>query len=142
MPEQPLDISHYPLAENMPERVTGQRGKPLEDLTIEAVIGGDIEMEDLRITPHALLQQAQIARAAGRAALARNFERAAEMTRIPQDTIMEIYELLRPGRARSISSLHDAAQRLRSEFDAPLLARLIEQAASTYEARGVFRTRY
>lgn len=142
MPERPLTTDHYPLAEKSPERVDGNRGKSLDALTLQAVLAGDIEMEDLCITPNALLQQAEIARAAGRAALARNFERAAEMTRIPQETVMEIYELLRPGRTRSTKNLHDTAQRLRSEFDAPLLARLLEEAASTYEKRGLFHTRY
>ncbi|QFT96925.1 Propanediol dehydratase small subunit [Roseovarius sp. THAF8] len=142
MPDQPLTTENYPLAETSPERVTGHRGKSLDELTLQAVLAGDVGMEDLRITPNALLQQAQIARSAGRAALARNFERAAEMTRVPQDTIMEIYELLRPGRTRSIDSLQDTAQRLRRDFDAPLLAQLVEEAASAYEKRGLFRNRY
>ncbi|MEY8828695.1 diol dehydratase small subunit [Sedimentitalea sp. XS_ASV28] len=142
MAGRPLTTDNYPLAEKSPNRVAGHRGKSLDDLTLEAVLAGDVEMEDLRITPNALLQQAEIARSAGRAALARNFERAAEMTRVPQEEIMEIYELLRPGRTRSIENLHDIAQRLRFDFEAPLLARLVEEAASTYEKRGLFSTRY
>jgi len=142
MPDQPLTTDNYPIAEKSPERVTGHRGKSLDALNLEAVLAGNVEMEDLRITPNALLQQAEIARSAGRAALARNFERASEMTRVPQETIMEIYELLRPGRTRSIESLHDIAQRLRSELEAPLLAQLVEEAAATYEKRGLFNTRY
>lgn len=142
MPDRPLSTDHYPLAEKSPERVIGYRGKSLNELTLEAVIAGDIEMEDLCITPNALLQQAEIASAAGRHALARNFERAAEMRLVPQKTIMEIYELLRPGRTHSIEYLHDVAHSLRFEFEAPLLAEMVEEAASAYERRGLFQTRY
>ena len=89
----------YPLAETQPEAVTGKRGKPLGDITLDAVLSGDVTMEDLRITPAALNAQAEIARDAGRPTLALNFERAAELVDVPQDVIMAAYELLRPGRA-------------------------------------------
>ena len=75
-------------------------------------MSGEIEMADLRITPEALLRQAQIARSVGRAALAENFERAAEMTALPQEKIMQIYELLRPGRAPDAEALQSAAAEL------------------------------
>ena len=42
--------------------------------------------------------QAGIARAAGRDRLALNLERAAELVAVPQDVILETYEMLRPGR--------------------------------------------
>ncbi len=142
MDEKPASTEDYPLAETSPERVTGQRGKPLDQLTIEAVLRGEIEMEDLRITPEALRQQARISQAAGRATLGSNLERAAEMTRLPQATIMEIYELLRPGRTSSKDELAAAGRRLRDEFDAPMLARLVEEAAEVYQRRGLFRIRY
>lgn len=137
-----LTSRDYPIAESNPENVTGNRGKPLSALTLDAVIGGDVDMEDLRITPHALVQQAQIARSVGRAALAGNLERAAEMTQLPQDDVMQIYELLRPGRAESKESLLAVAQRLRCDLDAPLLADFVEEAARFYEKRGLFRKRY
>lgn len=142
MDKSDFDTKDYPLAETRPEHISGHRGKTLEELTIDGVVKGEIDMEDLRITPEALMQQAQISRAAGRAALGRNFDRAAEMTRLPRETIMEIYELLRPGRTPSKETLRSAGERLRSEYDAPLLAQLVEEAADVYERRGLFRTRY
>lgn len=142
MTDEPTGTRHYPLAEKCPDRVTGYRCKSLDELTIEAVLGGELEMSDLRITPDALMKQAEISRDAGRAALGSNFERAAEMTRLPRETIMEIYELLRPGRISSKERLMSAGQWLRDEFEAPLLAKLIEEAAEVYEKRGLFRTRY
>ena len=142
MPDRPLTAKDYPTAETRPEQVAGSRGKPLSALTLDAVIDGDVEMEDLRITPQALLQQAQISRSVGRSALAGNLERAAEMTRLPQDEVMQIYELLRPGRAASKDSLVAAANRIRAEHDAQQLADFIEEAARFYEMRGLFRMRY
>jgi propanediol dehydratase small subunit len=99
-------------------------------------------MEDLRITPRALKQQAEIATSVGRSALASNLKRASEMTRLPQSEVMAIYELLRPGRAAAKDTLLDVAQRLRDEQDAPLLADFVEEAARFYEKRGLFRKRY
>lgn len=142
MPDTPLTSADYPTAETRPDEVKGSRGKPVSALTLEAVMDGDVAMEDLRITPQALLQQAQIAKSVGRAALAGNFERAAEMTQVPQEEVMEIYELLRPGRAESPQSLLDAASRIRQTYEANLLADFLEEAARFYEKRGLFRKRY
>ncbi len=112
MSDGKLTIADYPLAENKPGAVIGKRGKPLDVLTLDNVLNGAVTLEDLRITGHALRQQAQIARDAGRPTLAANFERAAELVEVPQDTIMRIYELLRPGRARSKADLIAAAAEL------------------------------
>ncbi len=142
MSDTPLTAKDYPTAETRPDKVTGARGKPLSALTMDAVIQGEVGMEDLRITPQALLQQAQISRSAGRSALAANLERAAEMTRLPQAEIMEIYELLRPGRTASKDKLVDAAHKVRTEYDAQQLADFIEEAARMYEMRGLFRKRF
>lgn len=132
----------YPLAERRPELVRGARGKSLGDISVAGLASGAVSMQDLRITPDALRQQASIARDAGRAELADNFERAAEMATIPQDVIMSFYELLRPGRAKDKEQLIAAAERLRSEYDAPLIAAFVEEAADVYERRGLFRFRY
>lgn len=137
-----LGTDDYPLAERRPEVVSGRRGKPLDALTIEAVLAGEVTMEDLRITPQALRQQADIARAAGRPTLAANFERAAELAGIPQDVVMRVYELLRPGRAGSRAELEEAAAMLRRDHSAPLIAAFVEEAAAVYERRGLFTARY
>jgi propanediol dehydratase small subunit len=137
-----LTTADYPLAQQRPDLVKGARGKTLDDITLANVVAGDIEMDDLRITPEALLAQAEIARAAGRPTLAANFERAAEMVKVPQEVIMEVYELLRPGRAKDRSALAAAANRLREDFGAETLAAFLEEAAEVYERRGLFRFRY
>ncbi len=137
-----LTIADYPLAETRPDEVKGKRGKALAEITLEAVISGNVTMEDLRITPKALRSQAEIAHAAGRPTLAQNFERGAELVEIPQDVIMSIYELLRPGRATSKQQLLDAARTMRETYKAERIASFIEEAASTYEKRGLFKRRF
>ncbi len=137
-----LTRTDYPLAETRPDQVKGKRGKTLAEITLDAVIIGSVTMEDLRITPKALEDQAEIARAAGRPTLALNFERAAELVEVPQDVIMAVYELLRPGRAASKQILLDAARAMRESHGAERIARFIEEAAATYEERGLFTFRY
>ena len=78
-------VTDYPLAENRPDLVKTARGKALQELTLDAVMAGDVTLEDLRITPQALLDQARVATLAGRPTLGRNFERAAELIAVPQD---------------------------------------------------------
>lgn len=137
-----VSTADYPLAEKRPELVTGARGKKLEELTLEAVIDGRVGMEDLRITPEALRLQAEVARSAGRPTLGGNFERAAELTGVPQDVIMSVYELLRPGRARSAEELRAAARMMRESYGAERIAAFIEEAAEVYAGRGLFTRRF
>lgn len=142
MTSKPLTTADYPLAEQRPELVQGKRGKALNEITLEAVLNETVGLEDLGITSRALLQQAEIARAAGRATLAQNFERAAELVDVPQETIMRIYELLRPGRAQSKAELLAAAAELRRTYGAEKMPAFIEEAAEVYEKRGLFKARY
>ena len=132
----------YPLAETQPENVIGRRGRKLTDITLDAVIAGDITMDDLGITPEALNMQADVSRSAGRPTLALNFERAAELVDVPQDVIMQVYELLRPGRATQKQQLLDAATLMRDTYHAMRIADFIEEAAETYEDRGLFTYRF
>jgi propanediol dehydratase small subunit len=55
---------------------------------------------------------------------------------------MRAYELLRPGRARSRADLNDLAQTMRENYAAERIASFIEEAAETYEKRGLFAKRY
>ena len=142
MSEDRLTIGDYPLAEKRPEIVRGKRGKGLDEITLDAVLEDRVALEDLRITARALRQQAEIARAAGRETLAENFERAAELVEVPQDTIMHVYELLRPGRAESKSALLAAAAELREQYGAKIMAAFVEEAAAADERRGLFKKRY
>lgn len=137
-----LKVQDYPLAETRPEAIRGKRGMALQDITLAAVLSGDVTMEDLQITPKALQDQAEIAADAGRATLALNFGRAAELVNVPQDLIMSTYELLRPGRARSRQDLDDRAALFRDQYAAPAIADFISEAADIYEKRGLFTARF
>jgi propanediol dehydratase small subunit len=137
-----LGVADYPLAERRPDLVRGRRGKGIADITLEAVTAGEVTMADLAITPEMLGLQAEVARAAGRGTLADNLERAAEMVDLPQEAIMRIYELLRPGRAKGAGDLAAAARELRERWKAERLARFLEEAAGVYERRGLFTFRY
>lgn len=142
MSRDKLTIADYPLAENRPEIVRGKRGKSLDAITLDGVMDGRVTMEDLRITGAALRQQAEIAQAANRPTLAANFERAAELVDVPETTIMRVYELLRPGRARTKEDLLAAAKELRQAFGANRLSEFVEEAAEIYDKRGLFNHRY
>ena len=132
----------YPLAEKRPDLARTRRGKKLEELTLAAIEAGEVALEDLRITPEALRQQAEVARDAGRPTLGRNFERAAELVDVPQDVILRIYELLRPGRASGKADLIEAASLLRNTYKAEKMASFIEEAAEVYQRRGLFSRRF
>lgn len=137
-----LTVADYPLAEMRPDLVRTRSGRALDTVTLESVLDGGITMDDLRITPEALRQQAEVADAAGRPTLAQNFMRAAELVNVPEDEILRIYEMLRPGRAKSRAELVTLAQGLRDRHAAHGMAGFIEEAAEIYERRGLFRFRF
>lgn len=135
------DIS-YPVMDSAADKLTTATGKKLSDLTLENVLADAVTAADFSITREALLLQAEVARLASRRALAENFERASELVGVPNETIFEIYELLRPGRAASADVLKERARHMRSVHGANRIAAFIEEAAAAYERRSLFRRRY
>lgn len=135
------DIS-YPVMESAADKLTTATGKKLSDLTLENVLAGTVTAADFSITREALLLQAEVARMASRHALAENFERASELVGVPNETIFEIYELLRPGRAASAGVLKARAEHMRTLYGATRIAAFLEEAAAAYERRSLFRRRY
>lgn len=136
----PLDL--YPISEKAPERAVSASGMPLDRLTLEEVMSGRVGTADIRISAKVLRLQADIARAAGRDRLALNFERAAELVEVPQDVILETYEMLRPGRLVDSSVLSARAEMLRRDYGAHAIAELIDEAVAVYSRRNLFRRRY
>jgi propanediol dehydratase small subunit len=130
-------LSDYPLCETNPDNICGPRGITLDKITLDAVIAGDIEIEDLRISRKALLAQSDIALAAGRKTLALNFQRGAELINVPQDLIMQTYEMLRPGRINSRAALTAQAELFRKDYGAHMIADFIDRAADIYHQRGL-----
>ncbi len=121
----------YPLGSERPDLVTTPGGLSLEELRFE----DGLDASELRATPATLRLQAEVAAAAGRSQLADNLRRAAELAPLPDDTILEIYTALRPGRS-SAADLESWAERLES-LDAPLTAAFVRDALRVYATRGL-----
>lgn len=124
----------YPLAQKRPDLVKSPGGYTLEELTLEKVISGEVGASEFRITPGALHLQAQVARGVGRVQFARNLERAAELTGIPDERILEIYNALRPYRSTK-QELESIADELENVHGARINAALVREAVSVYEGR-------
>ncbi len=125
----------YPLAVHRPELLRTPTGKALDDITLEAVLAGDVTAEDLRITPETLELQATIADGVGRPQLAQNLRRAGELTRVPDERILEMYNALRPDHS-TFEALIAIADELESEYGTTANAALVREAAAVYERRG------
>ncbi len=89
---------------------------------------------DLTIRRNTLLDQAALAERKGYPQLARNFRRAAELTAIPNDVLIETYEKLRPYRA-TYYQLLALSQEIAARYDAPETGEYIRQAAEAYKAK-------
>ncbi|HEY3227939.1 MAG TPA: diol dehydratase small subunit [Roseiflexaceae bacterium] len=128
----------YPLIDHAAERLRAASERPLAEITLDAAADGALSIEDLQIHADTLRAQAEIARAAGYRQLAANLTRAAELARVPNDEVLRVYELLRPGRA-SFAELIALAELLERRYDARETAGLVREAASVYQSRGLAR---
>lgn len=122
----------YPLGSKRPDLVTTPGGIPLDRVTLH---GEGVDAAELRATPATLVLQAEVARAAGRSQLADNLERAAELAPLPDETILEIYTALRPGRS-SAAELESWAERLET-LRAERTAAFVRDALRVYASRGL-----
>lgn len=113
-------------------------GRRIEDITMGAIMNGEIDGQDFRITAAALEQQAAVARGVGRSQLGENFRRAAELTAVPDRELVAMYNALRPGRSTG-EELEQLSQRLEKEYTAPLNAALVREALQVYRMRGLLK---
>lgn len=130
------DDIQYPLSDH-PEEIETPSGTKISEITLEKIVEDEIDGEELVIAPETLEKQAQIAESEGRPQLARNFRRAAELTAVPDDRILEIYNALRPSGAEK-AKLLDIADELESEYDAEINAEHVREAAEVYEERNLY----
>jgi propanediol dehydratase small subunit len=128
----------FPLAAKRPDLIKTGSGKTLDQVTLEAALKGEIVAEELRITPETLELQAQISEKAGRPQLARNIRRAAELTRVADERVLQIYNALRPYRSTK-SELLAIADELDTKYGAKINAAFVREAAELYERRGRLR---
>ncbi len=119
----------------MTSTTRSRSGRALDELTIDALRAGALTADDFGISRDQLEAQARVAQADNHPQLAENLRRAAELTAVSNERVLEIYELLRPGRAR-----YDDLTRLAGELESQGMLRLaafITEAAQAYRARGV-----
>jgi propanediol dehydratase small subunit len=124
----------YPLGQKRPDLVRSATGLSIDEITLEKAASGKLTFDDVRIRPETLEYQAQIAESAGRPHLAKNLRRAAEMTRIPDARVLEIYNALRPYRSTK-QELLDIASELENKYQAKICAGFVREAAQLYEKR-------
>ena len=122
---------NYPLSEKRPDRLTTPTGASWKDIDLQSVLDGTLSMSDLRIAPETLELQAQIAESAGRSQLAENLRRAAELVKVPEEKILEVYQALRPGRSTP-GEIESLADELESQYRAGRCARFLREAAQAY----------
>jgi propanediol dehydratase small subunit len=126
--------SDYPLGARRPDLVSTPSGLPFEGLTLEALRAGRIVSSDMRATPETLRRQSEVAEASGRTQLAENIARAAELTAVPDEVVLEIYTALRPHRSTA-AELEAWAARLEGEFGAAASAAFVREAKLAYAER-------
>ena len=131
-------MNQYPLRENAADTLRAHSGRPLHEISAEAVAAGEVSGADLRTHADTLRQQADIARAGGFPQLAANLLRAAELTDVPNDELLRIYETLRPERA-SYAELLRLANYLEATYSARENAAFVREAAAVYRERGLLR---
>lgn len=129
----------YPIGTQRPDLIRTPGGLRLEELTLDALRSGGLEASELRATAETLRLQAEVAHAAGRLQLAANLGRAAELTALPDEVILEIYTALRPHRSGA-GELESWADSLEHDFRAPLTAAFVREASAVYSRRKLLRT--
>ena len=111
----------------------GFSGRSQDEITVEAALSRRLGSDDVRIHPETLQAQARIAAENGNPQLADNLRRAAELTVLSEDELLEIYEALRPQRSTRqeletlIARLHEAGAARCAEF--------VREALAHYERR-------
>jgi propanediol dehydratase small subunit len=117
----------------MTEPLLARSGRPADELTVDAVRVGQLELDDLRIHPEVLCRQAEVAELLGNSQLGENFRRAAEMTQLDDEEVLALYEALRPHRSTPAELIRLATSL--ADRGLPMCARLFEEAAEVYQRR-------
>jgi propanediol dehydratase small subunit len=130
--------ARYPLREHAADELRAASGRPLAELTAEALDAGELSIADTQISAETLRAQAAVARRAGYTQLAANLDRAAELTAVPNGEVLRMYDLLRPGRAAH-EQLVALADELQGRYRAEACAAFVREAAEVYLRRGLVR---
>jgi len=133
-----ITAADYPLGAKRRDILKSPRGIPFDELTLENVEKGKVVFEDFRISPEVLKMQGDIAASAGRTQIALNFSRAGELTKVPDDRILQIYNSLRPHRSTKDELLAIASE-LQDKYGATVCAGFIREAADVYSRRKLLK---
>ena len=142
-PEQPMPKTSgaytqadYPMLQKHGDVIKTPTGKSMSEINLENVLNETVTIKDVRISSEMLHAQAQIAESAGKKQIGENLKRAAELIQVPDDTIIKMYDMLRPNRSTK-AQLEQLAQTLLNEYHAPMCAQLVREAAAVYEKRNI-----
>lgn len=128
----------YPLGDHHRDEIAAKSGRALGAIGVDEIAAGGASPDDLSIRAETLEMQAAFAREAGYPEVAANLTRAAEMTRIPNEEILEIYEALRPGRS-TYYQLLSLSQRIASQYQAEHTGAYVREAADAYRDTGLLK---
>lgn len=129
-------MSRYPLGVHEADTITSRTGKKLDQITLDEVRKGNVTSDDIKISAETLRRQGEVAADADNPQMAANFERAAELTSVPDDVILGMYNKLRPNRSTK-RELAEMAGELLEKYHAPHCAKMVLEAAEIYEKRGI-----
>jgi propanediol dehydratase small subunit len=115
----------------------GYSGMNADEISVDDIRRGNVTLDDVRVHPDTLEHQAQVAENNENPQLAGNFRRAAELTALSDEEILQLYEALRPHRSTT-QELRDIAKNLMVR-GAQRNAELFTQAADVYERRGLVK---
>ena len=121
-------MSSYPLGQNEADTITSKTGKKLSDITLDEVKRGNVQAEDIKISPEMLKRQGQVAKEADNPQMEANFQRASELANVPDEVILNMYNKLRPNRSTK-TELVLMAQELLEKYSAPHCAKLVLEAS-------------
>lgn len=125
----------YPLSAGPRDAVRAASGKRLSEITLDAVLSGDVNADDMRVSPETLALQADFAEGGGNPQLAENLRRGAELVAFSDDELLRFYEMLRPGRSTG-AELDELAGTL-AERGAERCAAMVREARAAYLRRGL-----
>jgi len=126
---------NYPLMADA-ERLQAVSGRTAAAIGLEQL--AELTPDDLRIRAETLQAQAQVAAQSGFTQLAENLTRAAELTAVPNDELLLMYEQMRPGRA-TLAEMEALADRLEQRYGAVQNATLVREAAAVYQQRQLLK---
>lgn len=133
-----ITAADYPLGVKRRDILKSPRGIPFDELTLENVENGKVTFEDFRIVPEVLKMQGDIAASAGRPQIGLNMARAGELTKVPDERILQIYNSLRPHRSTK-EELLAIADELQNQYGACVCADFVRESADVYQRRKLLK---